>query len=213
MDFNRFFRWPAGRTLPAAISPLSQRLKDRITAGITDLGQPSGRSTLRPATSADFVTDEACLGFSIPPLLKAVYLEVGNGGFGPGYGLIGMTGGQPDDRGNVSPELYLQFREPYPEEQSWDWPLALLPICHWGCGILSCIRCDAPDFPMVIFDPNVHDDAKSWKDAFFDEAASLEGWLEDWASGVNLWDRAYGDSGRITQILNSRAASDEGAIS
>jgi len=37
---------------------------------------------------ADAEASELALGFSVPELLKLVYERVGNGGFGPGYGLI-----------------------------------------------------------------------------------------------------------------------------
>ncbi len=36
---------------------------------------------------------EAELGFALPALLRRLYLEVENGGFGPGAGLLGVEGG------------------------------------------------------------------------------------------------------------------------
>src|SRR5262249_21759392 len=48
------------------------------------------------------------LGFRLPRLLRAVYQSVGNGGFGPGYGLIGLEGGATDDQGLNLVELYQQ---------------------------------------------------------------------------------------------------------
>ena len=38
------------------------------------------------------VTEEA-LGFSLPPLLRALYTTLANGSFGPGYGIQGAIGG------------------------------------------------------------------------------------------------------------------------
>jgi hypothetical protein len=35
------------------------------------------------------------LGLPLPPVLHALYATVGNGGFGPAYGLVGITGGAP----------------------------------------------------------------------------------------------------------------------
>jgi hypothetical protein len=40
-----------------------------------------------PASVAEVDAAEATLGFAIPPLLRRLYTEVGNGGFGPDYGL------------------------------------------------------------------------------------------------------------------------------
>src|SRR5207253_5237760 len=36
---------------------------------------------------------EQLLGFSLPPLLRALYANIANGGFGPGGGLKGVVGG------------------------------------------------------------------------------------------------------------------------
>jgi hypothetical protein len=43
-----------------------------------------------PATVAEVDAAEVALGFAIPPLLRRLYTEVGNGGFGPNYGLEGV---------------------------------------------------------------------------------------------------------------------------
>lgn len=46
-----------------------------------------------PATEEQVRTTETCLGFTLPPLLRGLYLQVANGGFGPGTGLYGVKGG------------------------------------------------------------------------------------------------------------------------
>lgn len=38
---------------------------------------------------------EQPLGFSLPPLLRLLYTQIANGGFGPGYGIIGAKNGYP----------------------------------------------------------------------------------------------------------------------
>jgi hypothetical protein len=43
-----------------------------------------------PATAAEVDAAQAALGFPIPPLLRRLYTEVGNGGFGPSYRLEGV---------------------------------------------------------------------------------------------------------------------------
>jgi hypothetical protein len=40
-----------------------------------------------PAMEDQLLATEAALGFPLPPLLRAFYAEVANGGFGFGYGL------------------------------------------------------------------------------------------------------------------------------
>lgn len=39
---------------------------------------------------------EAKMGLGLPPLLRELYTQVGNGGFGPGYGVFGLEGGYTD---------------------------------------------------------------------------------------------------------------------
>jgi len=156
------------------------------------------------ARAGELAWDEETLGLSLPPMLKRLYLDIGNGGFGPGYGLIGMTGGAPDDTGKTAPEIYLQLREGDPEEPEWKWPEGLLPICHWGCAICSCVDCATPGFPMRIFDPNTRGVDDTWNDCIFDEAESFETWIAAWARGVDLWDQAYGEAGRVACVLAAR---------
>lgn len=50
-----------------------------------------------PATEEQLRKTEEVMGFAHPPLLRALYLQVANGGFGPGTGLIGAFGGYCTD--------------------------------------------------------------------------------------------------------------------
>lgn len=52
-----------------------------------------------PATEEQIRETEQVLKFSLPPLLRFLYLHLANGGFGPGYGIIGAIGGYPLDDG------------------------------------------------------------------------------------------------------------------
>lgn len=44
-----------------------------------------------PVTESDVMQAEAMIGFALPSLLKRPYLEIGNGGFGPGDGLYPLN--------------------------------------------------------------------------------------------------------------------------
>jgi hypothetical protein len=46
-----------------------------------------------PASAEQLLATEEALGFPLPPVLRALYAEVANGGFGFGYGLRGAIGG------------------------------------------------------------------------------------------------------------------------
>src|SRR5262245_60588102 len=85
-----------------------------------------------PPASPEIVTStERDLGFSLNPFLKRIYLEVANGGFGPGYGLVSLTKNVCSDQTLSS--LYHSFR-------THRWPDKLLPLWDWGDAIWSCIN-------------------------------------------------------------------------
>ena len=46
-----------------------------------------------PATEDQIQETEQQLGFPLPPLLRLLYTEIANGGFGPGLGIVGTPGG------------------------------------------------------------------------------------------------------------------------
>jgi hypothetical protein len=170
------------------LAKLASRARDRRTQ--IDMGDLSVPKLGAPLTALDVTKSEAALGFEIPKLLLQLYQTVANGGFGPGYGLIGLHGGTLDDLGRDAIQLYQLYSSPDPDDADWRWPGGLLPICHWGCAIYSCIECTTDGNPMWTFDPNRHDQA--WAQCFIPAKRSLENWLEAWAGGTKLWNAMNG---------------------
>ncbi len=169
------------------------RVKKRImTKGrVTDMDSLA-RPRVYPRARPDAVARaEKELGFPLPPLLRELYLQVGNGGFGPGYGLICINGGSLDC-GNTIIELYQGMLLPDPQEPLWAWPPRLARFCHWGCAIYSCVDCSAPPYPVSIFDPNNHEFGTPWESARSPQAGSFEELISDWADGADLWECVYG---------------------
>lgn len=62
-------------------------------------------------TAAQEAASLAALGFQPPQLLMRVDREVANGGFGPGYGLLGLEGGWWAFRQLNAVRTYLWLRE------------------------------------------------------------------------------------------------------
>lgn len=58
-------------------------IRRRLQTKITDLGETS-YSKLNPADPVAMADDERRLGFMLPPFMKRIYTDSGNGGFGPG---------------------------------------------------------------------------------------------------------------------------------
>jgi hypothetical protein len=109
-----------------------------------------------PATQEQIAAAEQSLGFDLPALYKRILAEVGNGGFGPGYGLLGVQGGYPGfSEGSLS-DFYAHCRRQGPEGDGAAWPSLVLPVCTWGCGIYSCLDCGEPGAPVLVYDPGVH---------------------------------------------------------
>nr|BFD96238.1 hypothetical protein KitaXyl93_75980 [Kitasatospora sp. Xyl93] len=69
-----------------------------------------------PVTKAEVEQVERELGYELPLLLRRVYTEVGDGGFGPEGGLASLT-----------PRRIPQWHRP-------DWPLATSPHTHIRSG-------------------------------------------------------------------------------
>lgn len=120
-----------------------------------------------PASEEAVGAAEAALGFGLPAALRIFYLEVANGGVGPGDGIYGLDA------------LVAKWREMTEEPagpRGQQWPQELLPI-------------QGQDWDLICIDGEtgklVHFDAEEigyggWPKAFKDQADSLEAWLQGW---------------------------------
>ena len=147
-----------------------------------------------PLSERDIAAAESRLSFRLPPLLRAIYGEVANGGFGEAYGFLGLVGGPLNENGLDSVSLYESYREADPADEYWHWPEGLLPVCHLGCGMYQCVQCLDDALPVIWFEPNPHEEATPWDDSFIPFSPSLREYLSAWLDGVNLWVRP--DAGR-----------------
>lgn len=103
-----------------------------------------------PATAAAVAAAEARIGFPLPPLLRRLYLEVANGGFGPGFGILGVSDdGHTDDEGRSIADLHAHLSAPNPGDPAWAWPAGHLAICDWGCATWSVLDCTRAEAPVV----------------------------------------------------------------
>lgn len=121
------------------------RLKEHLMARSRPIPFP-------PACERDIAEAESRLAFSIPPLLKSVYIQIGNGGFGPGNGgsVIGLHGGYASDFGPLV-ETYEQLKGDHALEGK-QWGASVLPFCEWRCNIFTCVDCREADYPIYLFE-------------------------------------------------------------
>lgn len=155
-------------------------------APVEDLPRVLAEATLRDV--------ERNLGFPLPAQLSQLYGEVANGGFGPGYGLVGVREGRRgfmrfDGSRHIEEEYAAQLRS---EDEGFRWPERIIPICDWGCAIYSCIDCNESDAPVLRFFGDAAAD-QIGPSPFTKEAPSLHAWLSDWVSGVSLWEQGMTD--------------------
>ena len=169
-----------------------------------------------PATSEMVAAVERELGFPLPVLLTRLLLEIGNGGFGPGYGIACARFVPP---GVFARELVEAYRD-YADCADWQWPPKMLPVVEWGCGIVSCVDCRDPALPVFLVDPQCHclDDPNltaTVVDAagqvvaeigprpgqaqprpeliFVRQRDSFADFMRAWANGIDLWKECHPD--------------------
>lgn len=145
-----------------------------------------------PASEAAVRATERRLGFRLPETLREIYLTVANGGFGPGYGVMGVEGGFTDDLGHTVADLYERYREGDPSDPTWLWPESLVPICHWGCVIYSAVDCSQENAPVYFVDVSGKEPGEPMSSIIRLHKNSIDQWLVDWLDGKDLWGQVYG---------------------
>jgi hypothetical protein len=140
-----------------------------------------------PASEAELAEAEDQFGFRLHPLLRRIYLEGANGGWGPEFGASGLiTGARPDRREHGTVGWLRSMCEPEDDPEAPDpwpgWPDGLVPVSTWGCAIWSCVDCMSPEGRVIRFDPNTVGafDDDPWKAVWLPERPSLREWLIDW---------------------------------
>ena len=137
----------------------------------------------KPLTDKQLETANSRLPYPAPYVLVTLYREIGNGGFGPYYGLLGLAGGWADDRGRDATQVYEWLREEddgedlLPGDELCDpvIPEYLLPVCHLGCGVYVCLDCREPEARIWTYDPAQD------MDQLTDTGQPFKAWLSEWA--------------------------------
>ena len=137
-----------------------------------------------PASAVDVDAAETALGFPIPPVLRWLYTEIGNGNWGPGCGLYGIPigGAGPDPHGNDLVGMHLLNTAPEHalEDPTVQWPRGLVEIIGLGC--VSSEVCDflRPPYPVFLLNGDVWEPGQPVVQCLTPVAASLAERLEAW---------------------------------
>jgi hypothetical protein len=113
-----------------------------------DDGEPVWRVLCPPVSDEEVNEAEAALGFALPPLLRAVYKRIGNGGLC--LRLLGLEGGQTggDDLfpGMSVVEIYQELERWRRDGNVAYLPPRLLPVNDdLGCGMVDYVDCRTPE--------------------------------------------------------------------
>ncbi len=106
-------------------------------------------------SESDLLDIEKSIGTPLPSLLKRIYSEIANGGFGPALGLVPASSLLYTDHNSGKIVEYwpgVPCRHTSFEDRELILPLALIPIAEGGCQILLHIACFHSDFPVLEVD-------------------------------------------------------------
>ncbi|MGW3494185.1 SMI1/KNR4 family protein [Streptomyces sp. NPDC001020] len=162
-----------------------EQLLDRVVEQAHNTRPWGWPSLPEPVDNAVLARAEAALGFSLPPLLAALYLRIGDGGFGPEYGLLPLLESPPAGE-PAAVSQYLANRESARTDPARPWPEGVLPISHWGCGMYACVDCRTPRGTVLLYEPNVDEGDTSW----YLDAPGLAEWLQTWLDGTGWYEEA-----------------------
>jgi SMI1/KNR4 family protein SUKH-1 len=150
-----------------------------------------------PADAATLDRTERELGFPLPPTLRRIYAEVGNGGFGPGSGLLPIERVVAD---------YRELQASVPVGRSW--PNRLLPLVYHNPQY-ECVDAASESLRIVHWDPEGLNERVSearWQRSFSEAAPNLVAWLSQWVTS-----RPYQEVGREEMANRMRASQIEQA--
>ncbi|HEY9370870.1 SMI1/KNR4 family protein [Streptomyces sp.] len=142
-----------------------------------------------PVTPAELADAERRLGRRLPDLLRRVYTEVADGGFGPDSGLASLTEGHraPGHLSDWPCTVGI-----YERNRTTGVPASWLHLAYGGCTMEWHLALTAADIPVLLYDADGWDPSggEDPHDGLRHATASLRRWLWTWANGGNVWAEA-----------------------
>ena len=149
----------------------------------TDMAEYGPFAAFKPISETRVATAEKRLSVAFPELLRELLTNVGNGGFGPGYGIIGIgKRGALDDMGQDLVTVNKMHRKGPKHCPIWSWPESRLTFGFHGCACYYCLDCSSQLYPVYLFDPSRirREKADPITNAFSRESKSFKSWIETW---------------------------------
>ena len=147
--------------------------ESRATADALDAAMRTPAQPTLPAPASPAAVDaaERELGGALPIALRRAYLEVADGGFGPGAGLLPLDAAMATYRSYIA-------ESPGPRRSIW--PRGVLPVTEREPGH-HCV--EVPAGRVLDWDPEdlrERSNDAAWQRTFSEVAPSVEAWLTTW---------------------------------
>jgi len=153
-------------TTGVAMNSVIQLMLERMNTNSSDFGSQTEHGPLVTFTQIQRI--EAELGYTLPDLLRTIYLEVG-----PQFNLLRL-----EDLFTAKTQQNKKHLEALGDDPVG---LTYLVICDWGCSIYSCIDCSTPLYPVLVYD--------AVGGFFIPESSSFEEWVYAWINGATPFTR------------------------
>lgn len=143
------------------IGCIKERAKDPTRATLMADRYNRPAKPFPPATLEQIEAAEAQIGFRLPELIREIYLQVGNGGFGPGYGIGGVEDGMEIYECSLvqnviecreADDFFAETAENEAEKLIWAWDDQYIMYCYWGCNVTTLVDCADPSLPVISLD-------------------------------------------------------------
>jgi hypothetical protein len=145
-----------------------------------------------PVTAAEVEDAERAVGLRFPELLRRLYSEVANGGFGPqAGGFACLTDGNRDSEGIVWPSAVRIYQRSH---KNGVLPASWIELTPGGCTMYWYVSLTEADNPVLLYDSDGWDDGEQPEDGVTHVTSSLRRWLWTWAEGGNVWDEVLRSS-------------------
>ncbi|MEV8550838.1 SMI1/KNR4 family protein [Streptomyces glaucescens] len=138
-----------------------------------------------PISLSEVERAERRIGRRLPDLLRRLYTEVADGGFGPDGGLASLTDG------NRAPGHLRDWpcaASVHERNRSEGMPPSWLFLTNGGCTMEWHVSLSAVDNPVLLYDVDGYTFGDSPHDGLRHATASLRKWLWTWADGGDVWD-------------------------
>jgi hypothetical protein len=124
-----------------------------------------------PASGEALDDAERIIGYPLPALLRRLYAEVANGGFGPFGGVEGVDGGYTGNIGMLAD--YAEWRDTGSTDGFPAWTPGVVSFCDLGCSMWALLDCRTPGGKIMFLDQST----------LHPLDLSLAQWFASWLAG------------------------------